>query len=153
QQLLELSEEELDSNAVPELATKRWARDCLLEWTEESPLFDVRVRGDFPRQSEWAVYPLPLLEARMAKAPPLAIDPDAVCIGIDPSGAGQARTTMCALEGSNVAQLEYTRDPDSLGIVLQWLEPWRPRRPRVAVDETGVGYGFVKVIADNGFDV
>jgi hypothetical protein len=151
--LLDLSEAELDSNPVPNLATKRAARDSLIDWTEESPLFDVRVRGDFPRQSEWAVYPLPLLEERRAPAPPLAFEPERVTIGIDPAGAGRARTAFCVLVGSNVAELRATRDPDSIGIVLDWLRPWRDRDPAVAVDATGIGFGFCKVIRDHGYRV
>jgi hypothetical protein len=152
-QLLEMSDAELDSNPVPNLATKRAARDSLLDWTEESPLFDVRVRGDFPRQSEWAVYPLPLLEERREPSPPLAYENERVSIGIDPAGAGRARTAFLVLDGANVAELRATRDPDSLGILLDWLRPWKDRDPAVAVDATGIGFGFCKVIRDAGYRV
>jgi phage terminase large subunit len=149
--LLDMSDAELDANPVPELATRRAVRDSLIDWTESSPLFDVRIRGDFPRQSEWALYPLPLLEARRAPCPPLAHDPDRITIGIDPAGAGRARTSMCVLHGANIVEMKHTRDPESMGIVLDWLRPWREKHPSVAVDMTGLGYGFAKVIRDAGY--
>lgn len=151
--LLGMSDVELDDNPVPNLATKRGAHDSLVDWTEESPLFDVRVRGDFPRQSEWAVYALPLLEERREPSPPLAFEPERVCIGIDPAGAGRARTAMCVLVGANVAEMRSTRHPDSLGILLEWLRPWKDRNPAVSVDATGIGFGFCKVIRDAGYRV
>lgn len=48
--------------AIPGLATREWVQEKLSEWGEDSPLFQVRVRGNFPTQSENTVIGLGLVE-------------------------------------------------------------------------------------------
>ncbi|WP_019586681.1 hypothetical protein [Deinococcus apachensis] len=48
---------------IPGLATRDWVMEKRQEWGEDSPLYQVRVRGNFPTQSENTVIGLTLVEA------------------------------------------------------------------------------------------
>jgi phage terminase large subunit len=61
--LVDLSEEELDDNVRPYLTTRRWVREKFLEWGPGHPLWEARVLGNFPSQSEDALLSLAWLEA------------------------------------------------------------------------------------------
>src|SRR5207249_6850366 len=50
--LLALPDAELDLNPRPYLVSRRWVREKWHEWGEASPLWQARVRGQFPVQSE-----------------------------------------------------------------------------------------------------
>ncbi len=52
---------------IPGLATRAWVEEKKADWGEESPLFQVRVRGNFPDQAENSVIGLGLIEAARAR--------------------------------------------------------------------------------------
>lgn len=52
---------------IPGLATRQWVEEKRLEWGEDSPLFQVRVRGNFPTQAQNTVIGLGLIEAARAR--------------------------------------------------------------------------------------
>ncbi len=60
--LLELPDEELDNNPVPYLTTRRWVHEKYREWGPGHPLWESRVLGNFPTQSEDALLSLAWLE-------------------------------------------------------------------------------------------
>ena len=66
EQLLAMSDEQLDSNVRPYLTSRRWVRDRYLEWfngtAENRPLWHSRVLGEFPSESTNALIPLCALE-------------------------------------------------------------------------------------------
>ncbi|MVN88782.1 hypothetical protein GO986_18750 [Deinococcus sp. HMF7620] len=52
---------------IPGLATCEWVNEKKLEWGEDSPLFQVRVRGNFPTQAQNTVIGLGQIEAARAR--------------------------------------------------------------------------------------
>jgi hypothetical protein len=60
--LLEMSEGELNDNSRPYLTTRRWVKEKSLEWGPAHPLWESRVLGNFPQQSENALLSLTWLE-------------------------------------------------------------------------------------------
>ena len=52
---------------IPGLATREWVEEKRREWGEESVLFAVRVRGNFPKQGDNVVIALGLVEAAVAR--------------------------------------------------------------------------------------
>lgn len=78
---------------IPGLATREWVQEKRVEWGEESPLFQVRVRGNFPSQAENTVIGLALVEAARARydaepRPPLgrfSLGVDVARFGDDPT--------------------------------------------------------------------
>jgi hypothetical protein len=62
EQLMEMKENELPRPALPYLITPRWVRERALSWGLKHPMFQARVLGQFPTQSEFAVFSLELIE-------------------------------------------------------------------------------------------
>jgi len=54
----------------PYLVTPKWAKEKLREWGTTSPLWQAKVRGQFPEQAEDALLSLAWLEAAKARAIP-----------------------------------------------------------------------------------
>ena len=53
--LLNMTEQELDQNPKPYLTTRRWVKEKYFEWGPGHPLWESRVLGNFPMQSEDAL--------------------------------------------------------------------------------------------------
>jgi len=153
-QLLAMSEAELDDNAFPFLCTRRWVRDRYRDWfndsPEQSPLWQSRVLGQFPMQSEYALFWLSWIEAaaRVREG-----EKEAVYAGVDVAGPGKDET--CAYVISNGAVLEWKAwsQPDPRGEVVAFLSQWRDRLKVTRVDSTGIGFHFVTHLRDQGFTV
>jgi len=82
---------------IPGLATQEWIEEKRREWGEDSPLYQVRVQGDFPDQSEEAVIALSDVEAARSRqleeepAAPLAFGVDVARYGGDDSAVAPTR--------------------------------------------------------------
>src|SRR5712691_1585108 len=91
EQLLEMSDKELDENPRPYLTTRRWVKEKYLEWGLGHPLWESRVLGNFPLQSEDALLSLSWLE--QAK---LRTEGDGeLWAGLDVAGPGEDETALC----------------------------------------------------------
>src|SRR6267378_2448919 len=79
----------------PYLVTRRWVYEKLWEWGEDSPLWQSRVLGSFPEQSEDSLISLKWLEAAR---PPMVLPNDEAKLyaGIDVAEGG-ADETVCAV--------------------------------------------------------
>ncbi len=62
ERLHNLPDTELDQNPYPFLTTRRWVKEKYLEWGSGHPLWEARVLGNFPAQSEDALISLTWLE-------------------------------------------------------------------------------------------
>ena len=64
--------------------TRRWVDEARLNWGEESPMYQVRVMGEFPSTSEDTLVSLKLIEAAVGKNC-VAGSKDGLEIGVDDS--------------------------------------------------------------------
>ena len=142
----------LDDAPIPYLITRRWVWERISTWGVTSPVFQSRVLGEFPKQSEDALIAISWLEAAQkregrdnGKGPLHA--------GIDVAGPGEDETVLYVRAGSHLVAQHVWRDPDPRGAVLAALRPYQDRMAMVNVDSAGMGYYFAKHIADNGFRV
>ncbi|MBI3966715.1 MAG: hypothetical protein HY329_13860 [Chloroflexi bacterium] len=122
--LLELPEPELDVAPRPYLTTRRWVREKYDEWGELSPLWQARVRGEFPQQSEDALLSLVWLEAAGYRE----LEPDEGDeweAGIDVAGPGEDETVLAIRRGPRLYHLQGWR---SRIPVAQCWRRWRPIR-------------------------
>src|SRR5581483_10484732 len=103
ERLLALDDDGLDDNARPYLVTRRWVRERYDEWGPEHPLWQARVRGEFPAQAEDALYSLAWLEAASRREP--VTGGGSVEAGIDVAGPGDDETVLCVREGGSVLEL------------------------------------------------
>jgi len=153
EQLLAMSEDELDSNVRPYLVTRRWVRERYAEWyngaPENSPLWQSRVLGEFPSESTNALIPLSALEA--ARKP--AADPGGdVTIGVDIAGPGKDRTVATACCGAAILNVGVWTG-DSYGQIVAFIRRWGRRVKQVNVDSTGLGWGITQRLIDERLGV
>ncbi len=154
--LIVLPDDELDRNSRPYLITRRWVREKYDAWwngsAESSPLWQSRVRGQFPLQSANALIALSWLE----RAQTVVKDDDraGVYAGVDIAGPGSDLTVVQILStGGAVLETKAWAHPDPRGEVVAMLNYWRPRLSSVRVDSAGVGYNFGLHLRDQKFPV
>jgi ribosomal protein S27AE len=149
ERLLEMSEEELDNNPRPYLTTRRWVREKYSEWGPGHPLWESRVLGNFPQQSEDALLSLTCLE--QAK---LRTEGDGeIVAGLDVAGPGEDETVLCVRQGPRIILLRSWAHPDARGDVLAVLLPFKSRLKSVNVDTVGIGYLMAQHLKDDSLPV
>ncbi len=148
--LLDLSEEELDDNVRPYLTTRRWVKEKYLEWGPGHPLWEARVLGNFPTQSEDALLSLAWLEAAQTRE---CADEEPLQAGIDVAGPGEDETTLFVRRGRRIVWGKFWSDADPRGQLVAALAPYKAQRIQVKVDSAGIGYYLGQHLKDNGFEV
>src|SRR5882672_5914457 len=146
ERLLEMRDSELDDNPFPYLTTRRWVKEKYQEWGPGHPLWESRVLGNFPQQSEDALLSLTWLEA--AKNRETADGP--VNAGVDVAGPGEDETVLCVRRGPKIVLLQAWSNPDARGEVLAALFPWKAELKKVNVDSIGIGYHLTTHLRDHG---
>lgn len=87
---------------APHLITPSWARSRLLEWGENSPMFQARVLGEFPEEGDDTLIPLRDVELAAAKGADLRanksewarITSQPAVWGVDPARFGSDKTAL-----------------------------------------------------------
>jgi phage terminase large subunit len=157
--LLQLSEEELDYAPFPWLIRRRWVKEMFYKWGPNNPRFQARVLGEFPSQSQWAVFSLEWIEKARREPTPQELQETNgafIQVGVDVAAGGDDETAACArVNGTIVARASW-QDVDPRGKLLAWLHslrrlPW-PLGP-VVIDTVGVGHGLALHVGSSGFQV
>lgn len=147
--LLAMTPDELATNPRPYLVTRQWVYEKYHEWGPGHPLWEAKVLGQFPKQSEGALISLAWLEA----AAPRKDTSGKVTIGIDVAGPGEAETSVCVRRNADIIAHQSWTKPDPRGEVLAFLAPFKSAHDVVNVDSIGIGYYFARHLQDNGFRV
>jgi phage terminase large subunit len=136
----------------PALVTRRWVYEKFLTWGEESPLWQARVRGEFPTNLEDALIPLSWLEAASKRA--TSGTGGSLYAGIDVAGPGKDETSVVVRSesGTIVAQSAWVK-PDPRGEVVHFLAPFKARLHSVNVDRVGLGEYFAHHLRDLGYRI
>jgi hypothetical protein len=135
----------------PYLVTRRWVWEKFHAWGEGSPLWQSRVRGQFPKQSEDALLSLAWLE-RAGRDGGALPDPHAPAIaGLDVAGPGEDETVLYIRQGGHVHPPIAWATPDPRGEVVAELRRWNIAK--VNVDSIGIGYYMARHIEDAGYTV
>jgi phage terminase large subunit len=148
--LLQLPEEQLNQDICPYLTTRRWVKEKYFEWGPGHPLWEARVLGSFPLQSEDALLSLAWLEA--AKYREVGAE-GALHAGLDVAGPGEDETVLCVRRGPRIVLLQAWVGQDPRGDVLSALMPFKGRLQTVNVDSVGIGYYMAKHLKDQGVQV
>ena len=93
ERLLEMPESELDQAPRPYLTSRRWVREKYFEWGHGHPLWESRVLGNFPAQSEDALISLAWLEQARDRQSTVTTDP--IEAGVDVAEAARTKRS-CA---------------------------------------------------------
>lgn len=130
-------------NVVPGMATREWVEEKRREWGEESPLFLVRVKGQFVRKEEGKVitlHTIELAEQRWKDAPCEGV----LTIGLDPAGEGGDgdESVYVPRRGLRVLELLAFRGLSDDAHLVHLLNVIREHklpgeRPRVVLDREG----------------
>ncbi len=148
-QLLQMSEKDLDENPRPYLTTRRWVKEKYFEWGAGHPFWESRVLGNFPLQSEDALFSLTWLE--QAK---LRTEGDGeVWAGVDVAGPGDSETVLCVRRGPRIVLLRAWAKADPRGDVLAALAPFKSELKGVNVDSVGIGQHFASHLRDHRLPV
>lgn len=140
----------LKHNPRPYLTTKSWVVEKYQEWGEGHPLWEARVMGEFPKQSEDSLLSLSWLEA--AKIREQAKGGDLVA-GIDVAGPGEAETSLTIRNGGHIVHHQQWPISDPRGDVVSILNQYRGALKGVNVDAVGIGHYLAKHLEDLKFPV
>ncbi len=131
---------------LPSLVTPHWVTDAERNWGKDSYLYQVRVMGEFPSESEDTLIPLNLVELAANSDPLLLVDPvdQIVELGVDVARFGSDRTAICVRRGAQIISLESFGRQDTMntaGRVASMAREYSPHAIRV--DEIWIGAGVV----------
>lgn len=149
---------------VPGLATRRYVRDLLSECggNEQHPLFQVRVRGNFPPQGARAVIPLVLVEEARGRWDETPAE-GRLEIGLDVARHGDDDSVSVARRGRSLCKERDPKTGELLGlkvengldeeavagmVIAQIKALRRPgdEIPRVKVDCLGIGAAVASLL-------
>lgn len=151
--LLTMGPEEIRKTKVPYLTTRAWVRERFYEWGPTSPVWEARVMGAFPSQSEHSLIPLSWIEKcgnlDIKDAP--SISEEEVIFGIDVAGPGDAYTKLVGRCGNRLILEKRYHQADPRGAVLADMMPFKSRTKEVRVDCIGIGWNFYLHIKDQGY--
>lgn len=110
------------TRVIPGLADPEWVAEKREEWGEDSPLYKVRVKGEFVRNEEGKIMSLHLLgeaEARWAETPATG----RLQLGVDPAGPGEGgdETAFSARRGLKQIAKQEHRGQTGEAIVVHLL--------------------------------
>ena len=149
QDLLTLPDEELDRNSRPYLTTRRWVKERWGEWGAGHPLWESRVCGAFPAQSEFSLLSLVWLEQAKARK---TDGTGGVTAGLDVAGPGEDETVLTLRRGCEILSIQSWPSSDPRGDVVAALRPYKADLEAVNVDSIGIGWGMYQHLIDLGFN-
>lgn len=140
---------------VPEVARKSlvspdWVEQRKQQWGEGSPLYDVRVLGNFPSESEDQVIGLQQIEDAKARE----VSPSSpVVISCDVARYGSDETVIAVRRGNNV-RIHKTYTSRSLmetaGHIVDCARQYNAPGMRVVIDDVGLGGGVTDRLKEMG---
>ena len=135
---------------IPGLATREYVEEKRRQWGEDSPLYAVRVRGDFPTQASNSVVGLELIEAARKRYPDVP-DTGPLEIGVDVARFGDDDSVIQPRRGKRAPVPRVIHGQDTVqvaGAVVQVAQELRRpgERVRVKVDVIGVGAGVADTL-------
>lgn len=145
------SEDAAQVEGIPGLARQAWIDEKRAEWGTDSPLFQVRVLGNFPAQASNSVVSLALVEAAVARWAALAgVGP--LVLGVDPARFGDDQTVIQPRRGLKAYRPVRVSQFDEQAVADMVLQVARDMRQpldgpvRVHVDGHGVGSGVISIL-------
>jgi hypothetical protein len=157
EQLLEMTDAELDECAYPALITRRWVKERYQVWGPNHPQYRSRVLAEFPDDDPYSLFSLAKIEAMKrdpTEAELRAAENHYIQVGIDVAGPGHDETTMVARVGGILLGRWAWPDADSTGPVAHILHQLCAHRKYrlglVVGDIVGIGYYFMQHLAGLG---
>jgi len=136
---------------LPYLVSKQWVEDKKKEWGEDSPLYQVRILGNFPDQAEDSLISLTWIENAINRD----IEPNGDrVIGLDISRFGSDETIATVRDGGKTEGIIAWSKQDTmyaarrLGLMMKDLNIGVSN-----IDEGAMGAGSVDRLKEQGYNV
>lgn len=150
---IHVSSEEAAATGIPGLATREYVEGRKAEWGQASPIYQVRVEGNFAEQNENAVIGLTLVSdaiKRWATTP----ETGELHIGVDPARFGDDDTVIWPRRGNKALQSIIVSKLDEAAVakaVVGAVKRLRKASERVTVnvDGHGLGSGVISVLRNH----
>jgi phage terminase large subunit len=136
----------------PYLITRRWVHEKFWEWGEKSPLWQSKVRGQFPEQGHDTLIPLDQLEGARLRQPQGA-NQQALVAGVDVAGPGSDECVCYVRQGNSIVALQAWNIADPRGHCVAFLRSFGTRLRSVNVDSAGIGHNFYLHLQDQGLSI
>jgi len=132
----------------PELITPAWVTDKYRRWGPGSPMYQSRVRGDFPEAASDALIPLSWIEAAQKRE----LEPgEPVGLGVDVARFGDDETIIAVRRGPVVRLHSVAAKEDTMQTAGRVIRALSETGAGVAkVDVIGLGAGVVDRLKEQG---
>lgn len=130
---------------IPGLAAREWIDEKREDWGVESPLYQVRVLGNFPQQGSNAVVGLTLVEVAQKRWDEDGSGEGRLELGVDPARFGEDESVIAPRRGKKIFTLRAFLGLDGVQLAGEVIKAIRDLRrpgdalPRVKVDAIGIG--------------
>lgn len=136
---------------APHLVTPRWVHERLHDWTAASPLWQAKVRAQFPSAGDDTLIPLHWIEAAIERDLPAGAPSE---IGVDVARFGSDETVIIHRQGSKARILEVLPMSDTMTTTGHAVIHIREKRAEIAkIDAVGIGAGVFDRLNEMGFPV
>jgi hypothetical protein len=144
---------------IPSLVTREWVDERKAEWGEDSPLYQARVLGDFPTESDDTLISLNWIERATNKR--IEIGSSRRVLGVDIARYGTNETVVADFDGFRCAIPIIRMGSslvDSAGSIMDYLrnfdvEKFRQHEVEIFADDVGVGGGLVDILGREGYKI
>lgn len=144
--------EEVSDELARRLTSKAWAEGRIKKWGKDSPLAQVKVFGNFPKEADNTVISLAAIEA--AQAAEIVPDPDEPkVLGCDVARFGSDETTIYLRHGNHIDFIEAYNGKRTTHTAGRLTALHKQHGARVVVDDAGVGGGVTDILVENDVPV
>lgn len=142
----------------PSLVTKEWCQEKLEKWGKDSAIYQSRVLGNLPKESDDVLCRMDWIELsilRHKKFDPRGTRPKYTGIqyGIDVARKGKNKTVHIVRSGRRVLEVRAFQGYDTMqtvGVANEMIERWDPEN--IMIDDTGVGGGVTDRLIEQGHE-
>jgi hypothetical protein len=137
---------------IPGLATGKWCQQKRDQWGEDSPLYRVRVMGDFPGHGDNTVYGLETIEFAKDRWPTVSRE-GALRLGVDVARFGDDETVIFPVRGHWAMEPVVLQGSDGVQVASKIVDTVRrlrrdtDREIEVKIDEIGLGASPVDALS------
>lgn len=145
------TDEVVSPEVARSLPRKGWAEEKAKAWGVGSPMYQVRVLGNFPSQAADTVIPLHEVEAAQQRELPADPMMDKVTIACDVARFGDDETVIGTRIGP---QVRITRSyvgkatTETAGYILAEARKYAPPAVSIVIDDAGVGGGVTDIVRE-----
>ncbi len=126
------------------LVDQQWVTDRRQEWSEENPLYQAKVLGNFPTQGEWSIYSLLWIEAAKEREGETGGPRQPIEVGADIARQGSCENVVYGRWGDRILGMDAWRSDDLIATAGRIARFARGLGATVLkIDATGMGSGVV----------